>query len=521
MGTDTKTDSTDIGSDALGPDTSPQGGLSDASSVDATSGEAGGPDGQTIDGGADTVPDVIGDMTVGPEAAKDADALMDAGDESRPESGALAACAMRFGDGDRQLAGAVAMDVRGNFAMAGSYIGSIDFGGGPLPIADSNFLGFTAVFDPHCSYVWSASTAEAVEAIAFAPDGSLVSSGTSVYGPHSTLRLSRTDARGAVTWSKVFATINTGGGVVPRGVAVDANGNIALVGQFDDQVDFGAGTLIGPASGAGTYVFIAKFDSSGNALWSHAYGSPDPTPPRQDDHQSTAVGFDSAGSIIAIGIYSGDIDFGGGSLGIPPYPHYKMFAAKLDGAAGAHVWSFAWQDASPSSGASMTPDDGVVLGGGLQGVVDFGNGPLTLPDGGARSDFLVKLGSDGHARFSTGLGGDLGSYAGPSGFAASRTPVRISGDLNGSVDFGGGPLDGSAGGFVVSYAADGGYISSFAFGNGAFPNVVPYVTVGSQQQMWLAGSFQNVLSFGGGVLQFDAGALTSAGAEDIFIVQQP
>jgi hypothetical protein len=105
--------------------------------------------------------------------------------------------------------------------VTGSYVGSLDFGGGPIPSSSStNPATFLAKFTSAGNYVF---------------------------------------AKGS----------GGGGSTVGNGVAVNAAGEIYLTGQFDGG-DFGGGLIPG-----GTYevAFLAKFDPTGGLAWLNQYGN--------------------------------------------------------------------------------------------------------------------------------------------------------------------------------------------------------------------------------------------------------
>jgi chitodextrinase len=80
--------------------------------------------------------------------------------------------------------------------------------------------------------------------------------------------LAKYSSAGTHTWSKVFGTAY-GYGDVPHGVALDASGNIALTGSLLGPVDFGGGPL---AENGSYDIFAAKFSASGAHLWSKRFG---------------------------------------------------------------------------------------------------------------------------------------------------------------------------------------------------------------------------------------------------------
>lgn len=414
---------------------------------------------------ADAPPDVTG-IDADPDAgASGADAI---GDAAAP-----VACQRQFVAAGRQWANAVAVGADGRIAIAGQYDGSPDFGGGPLPAVDANGAhGFVAVFDHACKHVFSRAFAEAGLAVAFTPTGDLVWSGTPTYNPHYVL-LEVLDHAGAIVRT---TNVPGTGGALATSIAVDASGNLFLAGDFYGDLDFGGGALSGPSTG--TDLFLAKLDASGRHVWSKAFGGPENVPPAplQQDIHASGLGITSGGDVV---LYAGTIDFGGGDLGAPTYPHYKTFLAALKGADGSHAWSKAWQDVRPGypTGLAVSPD-GVFLGGNTSSTLDFGTGPISPPAGGTNM-VLASFHEDGGIAWALGV-----DTATPSGLAARF------GDLK---------------------TVTGGSFSSYAAATGAAVGSTPLATNTSWQSIAIGPARQVVV---GG----QAGAYPN---EDVFLFQQP
>jgi hypothetical protein len=110
-------------------------------------------------------------------------------------------------------------------------------------------------------------------------------------------------------------------------VARDSADNLVVVGTFTTTIDLGGGPLV--SAGLGD-IFLAKYDSSGNHLWSKRFGD-------NKDQSVAAVAVDSTGSILLTGAFKGTISFG--VLGLPAVgAGYDIYLAKFDGL-GAHVAS--------------------------------------------------------------------------------------------------------------------------------------------------------------------------------------
>jgi hypothetical protein len=125
-----------------------------------------------------------------------------------------------FGDASTQNGRSTAVDPSGNVLVTGDG-GGLDFGGGPLPAGFFSLVKF--------------------------------------------------DSDGNHLWSKSFGGDSFGGEQRCLSVAADGSGNVVITGYFFGTIDFGGGLL---ASGGGNDVFLAKFDPSGNHLWSKQFGEP-------------------------------------------------------------------------------------------------------------------------------------------------------------------------------------------------------------------------------------------------------
>jgi hypothetical protein len=162
--------------------------------------------------------------------------------------------AKRFGDGQSQQGTALAVDPQGAVAIAGQIRGSIDFGGGPLTNADP-----------------SMATTDAYVA--------------------------KLDATGGYVWAQRFGDTAI---QVATGVAMDAAGDVAVVGLFKGSIGFGGATFADPSTGSFD-AFVAKLGSaSGAHRWSYQVGD-------ASDQRGRAVAMDGPGDVFLTGTYQGTI----------------------------------------------------------------------------------------------------------------------------------------------------------------------------------------------------------------------
>jgi len=310
--------------------------------------------------------------------------------------------------------------------------------------------------------------------------------------------LGEAGAGGIALWSKRFG--NGGNWACGNATAVDNAGNVVVAGDFDHTtIDFGGGPFVNTGW---VDIFLAKFDSSGNHLWSKRFGD------EEYDQSAAGAVFDSAGNVVVHGTFGGTVDFGGGPLTAADLGN--IFVAKFD-PNGNHVWSKGFGDGG-HVGAGMAIDSAgnVVLAGEFSGTVDFGGGPLTAA--GDYDMFVAKFDANGNHVWSKGFGDAGHDVAGPSVDSAGNV-VLVGRCAAGTVDFGGGPLTnaGSAGFFLAKFDPNGNHVWSKRLGD-AGDSLGAGASIDSAGNVVLVGSGKGTLDLGGG-------PLTTAGNEDIILAK--
>ncbi len=416
----------------------------------------------------------------------------------------------RFGTALNQIGNGVATDGSYNVIVTGELNGTADFGGGPLT-SGGNADVFLAKFDINGAHLWSKRFGGALNQIGYsvaanASGGIAITgdlNGTADFGGglltsagNTDVFVARFDAGGTHSWSKRFgdATVQTG-----TSVAMDGAGNVIVTGELSGTADFGGGPL---TSAGGVDVFVAKFDASGNHLWSKRYGA-------ASDQLCNSVDVDGSGNIFITGELNGTTDFGGGPL--TSAGNTDIFLVKID-ANGNHVWSKSF-GATQSQICYAVSTDGpgnAVIVGELRGTTDFGGGVLT--SAGAADIFVVKFDTNGNHLWSKRFGA-AGNQSGFSVVGYGSGGVAITGQFSGTTDFGGGPLT-SAGGqdaFLVKLDAGGNHLWSQRFGDPQTETGYS-VAVDGWGDVVFTGRFAGVINFGGA-------PLTSAGGYDAFLTK--
>jgi hypothetical protein len=371
-----------------------------------------------------------------------------------PETGGAFTFAKSFGDASDQFIAGVAVDAGGSIFVVGTYTGSVNFGGGALTAVNS-----TDIF------------------------------------------LARFDANGNHLWSKSFGGNKSQTGTA---IALDSVGNVFITGFFYDTVNFGGGTLQAKSNGSVNSFqdsFVAKFDASGNHLWSKNFGD-------INTEYGYGLAVDGNGSVILTGVFqTPSVNFGGATL--TNQGGFDAYVAKLDGS-GNHVWSMAFGDVADQYGRTVTTDaqGNVFLAGDFAGSINFGGGALTAA--GTTAAFVTKFNAAGQHQWSKSFG-ESSAIAYGVGVSAAGD-VFLGGDFHGTLDFGGGvSLSGAAANDDVFVARlDGTGNAKWAKGFGdPLAQHMKAMRLDDAGNVLLTGSF-------GGKINFGTGDLATAGAFDMF-----
>jgi hypothetical protein len=217
----------------------------------------------------------------------------------------------RFGDGSDQYAYGIATNSADDVLVAGTFDGTMNFGGGSLASIGTD--AFVAKLDAGGAYLWSKRFGDmgSQSATAIATDGAgaayvagnftnvinfgdkaLVADGPSAF-------IVKLDASSAHVWSKGFSNsaINS--------IATDGSGNVYATGAFSGEADFGGGPF---ASAGGSDIFIVKLDALGEHQWSKRFGDVNAS------QVGTCVAANATGEAFLAGLFSGQANFGEGPL---------------------------------------------------------------------------------------------------------------------------------------------------------------------------------------------------------------
>ena len=418
----------------------------------------------------------------------------------------------RIGSAGDQQANAIARDGQNNSFITGRFAGSFTTGGNTITSA-GGYDVFVVKLDPAGNTLWSKRFGDAAiyqEGLDVAADalgnvfvtgyfeGTMTFGATVLTSAGGTdIFLAKLDPSGNPVWAKRF-----GGAAAQYGqsLAVDPQGNVTLLADGFGTVDFGAGGL----TSAGDYdMFVARFDPGGNLFWAKRFGG-------AGGDVGQGVAADAAGNIVLIGKSDGAIDFGGGALA--GAGALDAVIAKLD-PLGSLLWAKRWGDGANQFGAdvAVNAQNEVLVTGGFEGSIDLGGGALAAV--GSVDMYTGKLTAGGAHLWSERFGA-VGASPSALGIAAGTAgDAFVVGQLSGTLDFGGGALTavGGSDAFVVRLGSNGAHAWSKRFGAGG-NQYAAGAAVDGLGQLLVTGYFEQSIDFGGG-------ALTSAGALDMFVAR--
>jgi hypothetical protein len=417
----------------------------------------------------------------------------------------------RFGDAARQAGWSIAVDGSGNIVLAGTFDGTVDFGGGPLTSAGGSRDVYVAKLDPQLGHLQSSRFGDASHQdghhVAVDGAGNVLLTGyfqgsvdfgggpLSNIGDHDVF-VAKLDPQLGHLQSRRFGDEGLAAG---KCIAADAAGDVIVAGYFASSIDFGGGPL---TSAGGDDVFVAKLDPQLGHLRSRRFGD-------AANQLPVGVAVDADGNVVLTGIFEGLVDFGGGPL--TSAGDIDVFVAKLDPQLD-HLWSRSFGDAALQVGWSVAVDAAgdVVLAGYFEGSMDFGGGPLT--SAGSVDAFVAKLDPQLEHLQSRRFG-DPGVQYGFGAAVDGSGNVVLVGSFTDSVDFGGGPLTSADGYdlFVAKLDPQLEHLWSKRFGE-----------EDTQQAFGVALDGTGNIALTGelwGSIDFGEGPLTSAGDADIFVAK--
>ncbi len=282
-------------------------------------------------------------------------------------------------------------------ALGGFIYLGVDFGDGP--ITATAFEPYVAEIDDNGKLLWAkvfvADSASMDKLILNDDDGSILMSGhfsgmltfdasttlTAPSAPASDAFLLKLDPKGKPVWAKQLRGLDAGNRYI-NGIAIGPHGVIGVAATGYGPADFGAG----PASttaGADNDAVVGLIQPDGKQIALLQFGD-------ASNQSAESIAFDPAGNAVVAGYFSGQLDFGNGSL-ITDTSNADIFVLKLDDK-GKVVSKRGFGSMGTSEYAQLVLDGvGNIVLFGQYGPSPLAFGSTTLPGGPDRSAYVAKL----------------------------------------------------------------------------------------------------------------------------------
>ncbi len=246
----------------------------------------------------------------------------------------------------------VAVAPSGDVLLGGVFVGTVDFGAGPVTSVSAIGDGFIVAFDSAGHARWSTQYSDpppdpnnpvpirpqVIESLAFDPAGNALALGYRYVGSFGAMFLVKLDPAGNVLWTKNVSA----SGTLEATVRADAAGNVVVAGLAYAPIDFGLGPI--PTSPSFPTLFRGKLDPGGAQLWSKGVLTTGFAL-----HAGNGLGVDPAGNVFIAGAGT-SIGFDAG-CGAPPLA-WEVKLLQFDGTSGDCRWQWGF----PGTGAALAVD---------------------------------------------------------------------------------------------------------------------------------------------------------------------
>jgi hypothetical protein len=337
----------------------------------------------------------------------------------------------------------------------------------------------------------------------------------------------------------VIKVVGSDGELQLYDLAVGPDGNVTAVGDYNYPVEFDTAQFLADTEG-GWDAWAATVDGLGNTLSAGTLGgagddalhavtvNPDNAVTaagsgltnlwRRGEPEwpvktfANAVGEDVAvapdGSILTVGWFHDATDFGGGTPIEPRIGAINGYVAAFD-ASGNWRWDYALgSEQSFARHVVSDPYGNMLIAGTFRGAIQLG--PPEIVATGSEDVFVIEIDPEGTLLYASTFSSD--GFVEPFGLA--RFPhddgFVLVGSLDGTVDFGSGPLSGSTAAFVARFDEQGTALWSITL-ESSDQAVASCVVVNSRGDILLGGTFS-------GTLQTPAASSADFDSSDAFVL---
>ncbi|MDJ0516928.1 MAG: DUF4347 domain-containing protein [Trichodesmium sp. MO_231.B1] len=235
------------------------------------------------------------------------------------------------------------------------------------------------------------------------------------------------------------------------GINIDSNGNVWATGEFQGSIDIDSDGNNDLTSNGLSDSYLAKFDSNGNLLFAENIGG-------SSNEGGYGIATDSNGNVWATGFFFGSIDINGdGNNDLIGNGSFDSYVAKFDNN-GDLVFAQNIGGGSTDWGYGIATDsDGNVWATGyFSGSIDIdSDGDNDLTSSGSEDSYIAKFDSNGDLVFAQNIGGSSNDFG--RGIAIdSNGNVWVTGYFQGSID-----IDSDGDNDLTSSGSEDSYIAKF------------------------------------------------------------
>ncbi len=440
-----------------------------------------------------------------------------------------------MGSTGSDVAETVATDSAGNIYKAGRFSGTVNFNpdGSDMRTSNGSTDCYLTSYTEDGTYRWTkafgGTSTDRIEDIAFDSEDNIYVTGsffaTANFNPDGSdsqtsagerdVFVSKWNANGTYGWTRIVGDSARQQG---RGLAVDANGHIYVIGNYRGTIDFDifGGTDTHLNSGGNNDMFITKWNANGTYGWTKTFGS------AGDDEVGT-IALDSQGNPYIAGEYrlnaqpninfnpdGSDIHVGSGYL--------DAFITKWN-ADGTYGWtkSYVSFGGNWALGVAISGED-VYAAGYFSGTMNFhsSGGTDSRTSTGGNDVFLTKITTDGTYGWTKTFGGTSQDIANDISLGATGN-VYLTGYFSGTADFNPDGVDsrtssGSSDMFLAAFSPEGDYKFTRTTG-GTGADQAYDVATGADGRLYQVGSFSSTVNFNPDGID----SRTSSGLEDTYI----
>ncbi|MDX2359562.1 MAG: T9SS type A sorting domain-containing protein [Crocinitomicaceae bacterium] len=288
-------------------------------------------------------------------------------------------------------------------------------------------------------------------------------------------------------------------------ICTDFDNNIYITGAAHDTVDFDPGPGTAFVNGSGTFMFVVKFNSSGDFIWVKSMMG------TANDVEGMDIVTDGA-HLYVTGRYNGfspvDFDPGAGVYQLTSNGGYDIFVLKLD-LSGNFEWAKGMGGTTTyieeGSSLAVNANGEVLITGGYVGTVDFDPGPgiYNLTSVAVGDVFLLKLDSLGDFVWAKEFGSTWANR-GTSVKTGKFGAIYLAGHFSYTVDFDPGPgtynltSNGGFDGFVLKLSENGGFCWANQIG-GLGTERASRIDLDSAANIYVGGYFTDTVDFDPGI----------------------